>query len=489
MSRRSTRGADAGRALDLAQRTLTRAIERVNHQMALDDMGLAELDQLTGRFEAARNTFQEEYDKHVLRIPAADVPAVEQRMIEMEPMIDDVEVALMERRHALQPREEQPAAAAPIAPQINVQLDPNQLLNQLQVRHFREPKVAPFSGKPEDWPEFYDSFLTEVHNRDDLNNLDKLRALRRACSEHASAALGKWPTQADCYVPAWEGLVAKFQDEDTIHQGLMDKLMHLPKQENETAEGLREILDTVAITLQQLQAQNEPVQQWDSMILTSMRAAMSIDTLQDWEKERDKNVRQTYVALKQWLDTRARITMLKEQAQLRNQKHHDALVAQQKTGQKQARDASDNNREHQKGRFFRGNRQSRWSNGHDNHNKEASTSAESKKDKADGNKTDAGQKKDNPFSGLSYAERLKNITCHVCDTKGHTAYRCDELMNKSVDEKRRTLISKGVCIQCGRKHTGECRSPMECANCNNAKHILLVCPKRKESGKGTKRTN
>lgn len=99
-------------------------------------------------------------------------------------------------RHANQV-EQQPAAAGP---------------REVVVRHQREPKVGQFDGRHENWQPFMDQFRVEVHDRNDLQAVEKLAILKTACVGRGAKALGSWPLTENNYAPAWQHLQDTYGD-------------------------------------------------------------------------------------------------------------------------------------------------------------------------------------------------------------------------------------------------------------------------------------
>lgn len=150
------------------------------------------------------------------------------------------EIALQRRIDALTPAQH----AERNAPDATAQI--------LQAIHHREPKITKFNGEPQLWPAFRDLFMSEVHNRDDLEPVSKLTYLKNACVGKAASALGLWDHTSKSYNDAWELMQKRYDDPYKIVQGLVNMLFELPASKAETHDALNHIVDTVQSVLRQL---------------------------------------------------------------------------------------------------------------------------------------------------------------------------------------------------------------------------------------------
>lgn len=475
-TRRADRVEQLMKQFGLAERALVRVIARSDDE-TLGTLNLVQVGVLYNEYLEWRRRFQEDYEAVTVAAPAEQLEELENRMVAMEPMMLDATGRIIGRRQVLEPVAAPPNLQG--GPQL-VQLDPNQLAQQIVVRPTREPRVTQFDGTHAGWDEFHDMFMAEVHNRQDLNDLDKLKQLKLACSKQAPTVLGKWPLLAVNYEPAWNALKAKFHDEDAIKHQLMQSLHHLPKQARESAEGLRKILDTTEMALAQLRQKGEQVQHWDAILIMMVKAALPLRTLQAWERERKANEAQTFAAFKAWLDTRARINMLAEQTIWREKQYREP--AQAAPNQQHAGNGRNENRQ----RPYYNRR-------HDEHSQRAPLAQQQNGQVVPG-PSNAGNDRparpgntSNPFQRQPQSDRYKGYACYGCDQVGHSAFQCRTLANKTIDEIRSILVAKGICITCGRKHDGACPNPFQCNRCDNEQHITLLCPRRKDGARGTKR--
>lgn len=89
---------------------------------------------------------------------------------------------------------------------------------------------------------------------------------------------------------------------------------------------MRRMIDTVDMSLQQLQEKNELVQHWDLMVTASMHDALPTRTSNAYERERGLAVDQS--AFKAWLTTRACCLLVTEQAQSHRKASETAATKQ-----------------------------------------------------------------------------------------------------------------------------------------------------------------
>lgn len=121
----------------------------------------------------------------------------------------------------------------------------------IRVENPRPPQIGTFNGSPADWPAFRDLFLAEVHNKE-LDPVTKLLYLQQACVEKAAATLGPWQPTSDNYVAAWEVMMKAYNDDYHVIHGIFGKMFAVKRQERESHESLRSIVDVLTSGTRQL---------------------------------------------------------------------------------------------------------------------------------------------------------------------------------------------------------------------------------------------
>ena len=87
-------------------------------------------------------------------------------------------------------------------------------------------EVRKFSGKLEDWQEFWDSFDSAIHSNDSLSNLEKFSYLRGLLLEPARSAIAEFALTSANYESAIELLKKRFGKKIAIQRTLVNELLN-----------------------------------------------------------------------------------------------------------------------------------------------------------------------------------------------------------------------------------------------------------------------
>lgn len=480
-----SRAANLVRARDRVKNAFQRMVDVINNEDEINAMNLVRLQTVRERYLTARDALNDSNDVHVQRVNEEQYAEAEAEIHQLETLMLQTEMRLNERIAALQP-------IAPVHPPMVQGVDPQAIADRIVVHTRRDPRPIKFDGKHENWAQFKDVFLVEVHNRDDLQPIEKLVALSEACVGDGAKALGIWPMNAQNYELAWNDLNEKYGDAYASKTSIMQSVYQLEQQLTETYDGLRRLIDIPMVAIRQLQLQGEHVEHWDLPLVQAVLAKAPPTLIEAWEKDRVNYPAATQEQFFTWMRTRAKCRLITEQVL---QRTTQAVPNHSTSRPKANNDQTSEENGHRRSRFHRYNPYNRNAGEHGNRvwrrNESNKPSEQPAVDANNGQPAAAAPEqpatpraKQNPFA----TPRKNTVTCYGCDQQGHTAYTCPQMVNITPAERRKILIEKAVCIKCGRRHAGGCQNPIQCAACENAQHIGLVCPKKQLGGsQATKR--
>ena len=87
-------------------------------------------------------------------------------------------------------------------------------------------EVLKFSGKLEEWQEFWDSFESAIHSNDSLSNVDKFSYLRGLLLEPARSAITGFALTSANYKAAVELLKKRFGKKTAIQRTFVNELLN-----------------------------------------------------------------------------------------------------------------------------------------------------------------------------------------------------------------------------------------------------------------------
>ncbi|XP_043475512.1 uncharacterized protein LOC122507066 [Leptopilina heterotoma] len=109
-----------------------------------------------------------------------------------------------------------------------------------------------FSGKVEEWLSFKDTFITMIHRRDDITNVEKLQYLKSVLKDEALRKIQVFAITDENYDRAWKLLQKSYEDKRTLISRHLNLLLRLPSQEKESYQGLIALADESQQHLQSL---------------------------------------------------------------------------------------------------------------------------------------------------------------------------------------------------------------------------------------------
>ncbi|GFU64560.1 uncharacterized protein TNCV_304991 [Trichonephila clavipes] len=132
---------------------------------------------------------------------------------------------------------------------------------------------------------FRDLFLASVGNNSILSDSQKLQYLKLSVKAEAATLLQSVQITNDNYKKAWNALTERYENEAEIINAALNKLISQPILKQESASGLRKLIDTTQQCIDTLQTLRQPVEYWDTLIIFLLRGKLDSETLRVWTLE------------------------------------------------------------------------------------------------------------------------------------------------------------------------------------------------------------
>lgn len=150
--------------------------------------------------------------------------------------------------------------------------------------------VPTFSGRYEDWLSFRELFTAIIDKNPTLDDVHKLYFLRQSLRGGSAANLiDSIELTAQNYETAWQVLSNRFHNERVIIECHVRALFDFPKVEKESSQALRVLLDNTNIHLRALEALNQPVHAWDTIIIHLLTSKLDLHTNKEWQSHAPAN--------------------------------------------------------------------------------------------------------------------------------------------------------------------------------------------------------
>jgi hypothetical protein len=144
--------------------------------------------------------------------------------------------------------------------------------------------IPVFEGLCEQWLEFRDTFLSLVHNSNQLSNIEKFHYLKSSLRGSAVLVIDSVEFSSDNYLIAWELLLNRYNNSRLLVHSHVKSLFTLQNISKESPIFLRRLTDTVLKNLRALKVLGEPTESWDTLIIYIMVSKLDSITEREWEQ-------------------------------------------------------------------------------------------------------------------------------------------------------------------------------------------------------------
>jgi hypothetical protein len=149
-----------------------------------------------------------------------------------------------------------------------------------------EIKLPSFDGAYDRWLEFRNSYLTMIHERKDLDSIQKLHYLKSSLSGCALEVIAALEFTASNYTHAWELLENRFHNNRLLVYNHVKSLFSSPTVAKESPLHIRKLIDSILRNLRALQTLGEPVDSWDTLLIYLILSKLDATTEKEWENHK-----------------------------------------------------------------------------------------------------------------------------------------------------------------------------------------------------------
>ncbi|XP_051161136.1 uncharacterized protein LOC127281461 [Leptopilina boulardi] len=278
-----------------------------------------------------------------------------------------------------------------------------------------EASLPKFSGKYEDWLSFKDAFTSMIHDQEDLSNVEKLQYLKSAVVDEAANKIKTLAITDGNYDRAWNLLKSAYADKRLIISRHLSLLLRLPKQERETAEGLRRLADETQQHLESLKTLDIKIS--EEIVIQILEEKLFKITAEKWE---ETLTRDTFPKLDEMIEFLYKVA-------------------------------------------------SRVSKRERDNNTQKSTQP-SNSGKPLNNKNTKNKSPD--ATRQAFVSKTEK-TCSICREAGHPVYKCNKFRALSVPKRIQAAKEATLCLNCLRSHGDKPCNFSNCLICSEPHNTLL----------------
>ncbi|CAK1594435.1 unnamed protein product [Parnassius mnemosyne] len=153
----------------------------------------------------------------------------------------------------------------------------------------RLPKIdlPVFNGHYQHSLEFRDTYISLIHSRQDIDNINKLHYLRASLRSSALLVIDNLDFKAENYNSAWNLLCSRYDNKRLLVNYHVRELFNVEHMRNESCKGIRRLIDVTNKNLRALTTLDQPTQHWDTLIIHMMAEKLDSVTHREWEEYRN----------------------------------------------------------------------------------------------------------------------------------------------------------------------------------------------------------
>lgn len=146
-------------------------------------------------------------------------------------------------------------------------------------------QIPPFNGKLEQWTEFKDLFESLIAKQAKLEGVQKLHYLKNALVGEPLQLIKHLTITNDNYIAAWQILKDRYENKRALITSHLKNLYDITPVTANSASSLRNVIDTVNVSLSALDLHGVGTMFWDELIVYHITRKLDPDTLRHWEEE------------------------------------------------------------------------------------------------------------------------------------------------------------------------------------------------------------
>ena len=282
-------------------------------------------------------------------------------------------------------------------------------------------QLPKFSGNYEEWQTFHDMFVSLIHTNKSLSAVQKLHYLKCSLYGEAEQLLKNLSTTDTNYEEGWKQLTRRYTNKRFNCNDVMKRLFGQRSLNSESANGIKQLVDTTSGCLKSLQNLEIDTNSWDAIINHLVLTKLDSESRKLWELQVSQSESEdlpTWNQLSKFLETRFRTLELLDGGRTTNKPPHRDFSSKQTPPVK---------------KVFH------------------STTVNEKKSASNNEKV-----------------------CVMCEG-AHSIHQCKQFEKQSPQERSEFVQSNGLCFNClSSNHSVRfCRQPMCCRRCGRRHHMML----------------
>ncbi|CAK1582509.1 unnamed protein product [Parnassius mnemosyne] len=166
----------------------------------------------------------------------------------------------------------------------------NQTCNSYSNLKLPPLKIPPFDGAPNKWLSFRDTYLSLIHNNENIDDISKFHYLKSYLEGNVSSVINSVTVSSKNYATAWQLLCERYDNKRLLINEHIKGLFSIEPLHKETEAGIRNLIDTLSKNLSALNSLGEPTDKWDTIIIYIASTRLDSATARKWEEFRSNTI-------------------------------------------------------------------------------------------------------------------------------------------------------------------------------------------------------
>ncbi|XP_063892647.1 uncharacterized protein LOC135117387 [Helicoverpa armigera] len=161
----------------------------------------------------------------------------------------------------------------------------SQAQSQSRINGVKLPTISlpTFDGSYDQWLEFRDTYMSIIHNSNNLENVQKFHYLRSVLTGNALQVIKSLEFSADNYLVAWGLLENRYNNNRLLVHNHVKAIFSAQSMSKESAAQIRKLIDTMLRNIRALKTLGEPTDTWDTLIIHIIVSKLDSSTEREWE--------------------------------------------------------------------------------------------------------------------------------------------------------------------------------------------------------------
>ncbi|XP_055614858.1 uncharacterized protein LOC129761170 [Toxorhynchites rutilus septentrionalis] len=175
--------------------------------------------------------------------------------------------------------------------------------------HVRLPqiKLQTFDGSIDEWLSFRDLYMSLIHCKTDLPEVEKFHYLKGCLVGEARSLIDSLAITKANYQIAWDAVMKRYNDSKMLKRRQVQALFNLPSVSRESVGELQSLLESFDRILQTLDQLIQPADYKDLLLLVLLCSRLDSTTRRSWEEHSTAREQDTVKDLTDFLHKRIRV--------------------------------------------------------------------------------------------------------------------------------------------------------------------------------------